>query len=99
VDVLQPGPSDAMFAIVPAIIGVVFVVVLASIVYKAVHLASRGVNPLTVQEDLAARALQSQALQPARTKEQRLDELDELRALGRISEEELQAARARILSE
>lgn len=88
-----------MFTIVPILIGVVFVAVIGSIVYRAVRMASRGQNPLTLQEDLAMQVLKSPPLQRARTKAERLDELDSLRALGRISEEELVAARAKVLSE
>jgi hypothetical protein len=62
-------------------------------------MASRGQNPLTLQEDLAMQVLRSPQLQRAKTKAERLDELDALRALGRISEEELVAARAKVLSE
>lgn len=98
-DLLQPTGFDAMFTIVPILIGIGFVVVIGSIVYRAVRIASRGQNPLTLQEDLAMRVLQAPSLQRARTKAERLDELDSLRALGRITEDELVAARAKVLSE
>jgi hypothetical protein len=98
-DPLQPGGADVMFTVVPVLIVIGFVFVIGSIVYRSVRMARRGQNPLTLQEDVAMRVLRAPQLQRARTKAERLDELDTLRALGRISEEELAAARAKVLSE
>jgi hypothetical protein len=88
-----------MFTVVPILIGLGFVFIIGSIVYRSVRMARRGQNPLTLQEDLADAVRRSPSLQRAKTKAERLDELDSLRALGRISEEELVAARAKVLSE
>jgi hypothetical protein len=88
-----------MFTIVPVLIVLIVVVGIGLTIYRAVRLRSQGVNPLTLEQDLAAQALRSQALQPARSKADRLDELDRLRAMGSISEQELATARARVLSE
>lgn len=96
---LLPSTFDAMFTIVPVLVALVFVVIIGSIVYRSVRMAKRGQNPLTLEEDLAMQVMRSPALQRPSTKAERLDELDRLRALGRISEEELTAARAKILSE
>lgn len=97
-----PGDStafDTMSAVFPVFIGIVFVCIVGSIVYRAVRMANRGQNPLTLQEDLAHQVSRSAALAAPKTKADRLDELDRLRALGRISETELQEARTRILAE
>ena len=88
-----------MFGIVATLIAIGFVVTIATVVYRSVRLARRGVNPLTLQEDLATRALRSEALAPSRSKGDRLAELDALHATGRISDTEHAAARARVLAE
>ncbi|MFD1721981.1 SHOCT domain-containing protein [Amnibacterium endophyticum] len=98
-DPFPAGVSHAAFVVVPAIIGIVFLLIVVSIVYRSVRLGRRGVNPLTLQEDLAARALRSQALAPARSKAERLAELDRLHADGAITDAERADARDRILAE
>ena len=84
---------------VAVLTGIVLVVIVGLIVYRSVRLARRGVNPLTLQEDVATRVLQSDALGPARSKAERLAELDALHADGRITGEEHAAARARVLAD
>ncbi|QNO38248.1 hypothetical protein H4J02_04265 [Protaetiibacter sp. SSC-01] len=87
----------ALFGIVTAIIiiGAIVVVVMALLnARKAVEL---GHNPLTMQTELQAKILDSQALAPERTVEDRLEELERLRAGGSVDDAEYEAARARIL--
>lgn len=101
---LGPGPLpspvfEAGFTVIPVLIGAVFVLIVVLIAYRAIRLARRGVNPLTLQEDLATRALRSEALAPSRSKADRLAELDRLHRDGAISDEERATARDRILTE
>ena len=87
----------ALFGIVTAIIiigGIVVVVMAVLNGRKAVQL---GHNPLTMQTELQAKLLDSQALAPERTVEVRLAELEELREGGLVSEQEYERARANIL--
>ena len=98
-----------------AIFGVVFVLALlgavAGFAIKAMN-ASRivesGHNPLTFETDLAIRAMESRAFapdeaerpdKPEKTVAERLAELDALHAEGTISDTELEAARARVISD
>lgn len=93
-----------------AVIGVLMAVgIIAAIVvtvYRSARMVRRGQNPLTIQEDLARsaqRAMDANAtvspLVPtdARTREQRLAELDDLHARGVISDDEHRTARAEVL--
>jgi hypothetical protein len=57
-----------------------------------------GHDPLTMQTELAARAMDSSLLAPQKSLEARLAELDELRARGVISAEEHAKARADTLA-
>jgi hypothetical protein len=101
-DVDPTGASagfSTMFGLVAILVALGLAFGIGSVVYRSVHLTRRGVNPLTLREDLATQALRSGALAPARSKSDRLDELDLLRSTGRISESEHAAARTRILAE
>jgi hypothetical protein len=102
----DPSGGDTLFAVFPILFGVVALIVVAGIaltitlaVVNAQRLKRQGLNPFTLQSDLAARAMRSQVLAPERTKADRLTELDELRGSGRISDAEFTAARERILAE
>jgi len=94
-----PGADvfGAVFGIVVflMVIGVATMIVVA--VYRAKRMADRGQNPLTMQEDIAYQAMQSQTLAPTKTLEQRLAELDDLHRRGVISDDEHRAARAEAL--
>jgi hypothetical protein len=102
----DPAGGDTLFAVFPILFGIVALIVVAGIaltitlaVVNARRLRQQGLNPLTLQSDLAARAMRAQVLAPARTKAERLTELDDLLGTGRISAEEFQVARERILAE
>ncbi|MEU1970153.1 SHOCT domain-containing protein [Microbacterium sp. NPDC019599] len=81
--------------------GAFFIAVLTFIVVAIVRNARKareaGYDPMTMQTELTARAMSSELLQPAKSTEQRLRELDDLRARGVISAEERDRARADIL--
>jgi hypothetical protein len=102
------GAFDAMVVVVPviAVLGVVSAIAVA--VYRAVRLAKSGQNPLTLDQDLAVRALHSKLLAPTdqaapeeatqtASVEDRLARLDDMHARGLISDEERRTARADIL--
>ena len=80
---------------VVTLLGIVAVVVVT--VYRSRRMVARGQNPLTVQEDIAYRAMQSQTLAPTTTLEQRLAELDDLHRRGVITDDEHRTARAETL--
>lgn len=97
---LVPPVFDLVWTLVAVggvvtLLGIVAVVVLT--VYRARRMAARGQNPLTVQEDIAYRAVQSRAFAPTRPLEQRLAELDDLHRRGVISDDEHRTARAEAL--
>lgn len=107
--VLVPASFDVLWSAAVAIIGIGAVVVVVLVVRNAGRLVRHGIDPTTVEAEVAARLLQSQALAPAvpaeggaaavRSVEERLAELDALHARGVISEEERAAARARVLTD
>jgi uncharacterized membrane protein len=76
---------------------VVFMVVAATRSKRA--LEAGGLDPLAAEAQLAARAANSALLAPPRSLEARLAELDDLRARGVISAEELATARAKALAD
>lgn len=86
-----------LFGVVSAVIGLGFVAIVVTIIVRSTRMAKRGQNPFTLQEDLAYQAMQSRSLAPEKTVEQRLAELDDLRARGVISDEEHRVARAEAL--
>jgi cytochrome c-type biogenesis protein CcmH/NrfG len=91
------GGFDAMFVVVPVMIGLGFVAIVVTIVLRSARMAKRGQNPFTIEEDLAYQAMQSRTLAPEKSLEQRLAELDDLHARGVISDEEHRSARAEAL--
>ena len=88
-----------MFTLVPLAIAGVFVLVVVSAVRNRRTLRDAGYDPLTVQSQMAVRAMDSQLMAPRRTLGERLAELDALRAAGTISPDEHAAARAAALAE
>lgn len=100
---------SAVFALVLVlgIVGSIFGLVIRARKYRI--LKDAGIDPLTVDAQIAAKVLRSDALAPrasepvvatpppAPTIEQRLVELDDLRARGIISDEEHREARAAVL--
>jgi hypothetical protein len=91
-----PGWFIALFVIV-AVAGV------ATTIWRMSVLRSGGLNPFVAREQLEARLNQSLRERPPeaaeRSIEQRLVELEDLHERGVISDSELTAARAKIISE
>ncbi|WP_159614512.1 SHOCT domain-containing protein [Glutamicibacter sp. JC586] len=91
---------DTALALMPWLIGiflVIFVAAVVFIIYAQVRnyqkAKSAGLDPLTLQTDMAARLAQSQVLAPAKSIEAKLAELDQLRSRGVISSDEYAQAR------
>jgi hypothetical protein len=82
--------------------GLLFTGVVVFIIVAAVRNAQKarelGHDPLTMETELAARAIDSSLLAPAGTIEARLAELDSLRSRGIITEAEYAKARAEAIS-
>jgi len=97
VNPLVPDSFSVIFGVFVVIIVLGFGFVIFSIVRNASKATQLGHDPITMQTELTARAIDSQALAPARSVEERLAEVDELLARGAISSDEHAAARARIL--
>lgn len=113
---LDPGMPAGMTAAI-VVFGIFFVGVLVTMVALSVHrfrkAKSQGIDLLTVDQDLAARLMQSEMLRPvdgtagatasgaaggaAKSVEERLRELDDLHERGVISAGERAEARAKIL--
>lgn len=109
VDTSVPGFSDG-FGLFEGIFGVVFVIVALIIVagfvfvgfifvrnYKASK--SAGLDPFTLQTQLAARVANSEMLAPKKSLEEKLAELDSLLARGLITRDEYTQARLKALSD
>lgn len=92
------GAFGVMFTVVSIIIAAGFVTVIVIIVRNVAKVTSAGHDPLTLEADLAMRALDSEILAPAKSIEQRLAEIEDLAARGLISPEERLAARADVLA-
>jgi hypothetical protein len=95
---LAPPMFDVAFSVVAVLVVVGIVSTIVVTIVRATRVARSGHNPLTLDTDLAVRALDSAALRQPKSLEQRLAELDDLRARGIISEEEHRAARAAALA-
>ncbi|WP_049829425.1 hypothetical protein [Arthrobacter sp. RIT-PI-e] len=91
------GPFGVFFVVVLVLVLTGFVVVIVGIIRNSRRIRQSGHDPLTLQSDLAVRALNSDLLSPRRSTEERLAELQRLHRDGTITAEELAAARARIL--
>ncbi|MDQ0094743.1 SHOCT domain-containing protein [Paeniglutamicibacter psychrophenolicus] len=109
---VQPGPfgdSNPMNDLVVGfgVFGVVFVIAFVAVIGFIVFVAVRnykasknaGLDPFTLQTELAVRAAKSQLLAPRQSREQRLAELEDLLARRVITPEEHQQARMKILTE
>lgn len=95
----MPGSdaADAMFTIVPVIIVLGFVAVIGTAIYRFFAARRAGLDPLAGDIQLMGAAKDSQMLAPERSLEERLAEVDGLLAAGTITQDEHDAARARIL--
>ena len=83
---------------------IVAIIAVGGAIWRAVVLSKGGLNPMVAKEQLEVRLAQSlknpatsATGQPARTLEERLTELDDLRERGLISAEELAAGRAKVI--
>lgn len=94
-----PGWFHLLFVGAAVLIAVVTVLIVVSIVRSGAKMRRAGVDPSTAQADLAIRVLQSEALAPRRTTEERLAEIERLHAAGHITDAERAAARAKLLGE
>ena len=94
-------PSDSTFDGFFTLFVIAFVVVAAiSVVVTLMNwkkAADAGVNPLTMDTEAMTTFINSKALAPDKTLEERLAALDALHAKGTISAAELSAARAEVL--
>jgi len=92
------GGFDAMFVVIPVLVVIGVVTTVALVIYRGVHVARAGRNPLTLDTDIAIAALDSPLLASATSLEKRLREVDDLHARGVISDAEHASARAAIIS-
>lgn len=98
---LDPAAAAPVFLVIFALVALfilgtfVFIIVVA--VRNARKARAAGHDPLTMQMDIANRAMDSELLRPARTTENRLRELDDLKSRGIITAEEYATARAEAL--
>lgn len=97
VNPLMPDSFSVIFGVFVVIIVAGIGFVIFSIIRNAQKAAELGHDPITMQTELAAKAIDSAALAPARSVQERLAEVDALLAAGSISADEHAAARARIL--
>ncbi|MBF4633169.1 SHOCT domain-containing protein [Agreia pratensis] len=100
----MPGSTTAdfmpiIFWIICGIIAVVFVFGIVSVVANVRRARRAGHNPLTMQTDIATKLLDSDALSSQPSVEARLEKIEQLRAAGTISNNEYDAARARLLTQ
>ena len=102
----NPDPWNDMvvgFGVFGVLFAIAFVAMIGFIVFVAVrnYRASKnaGLDPFTLQTELAVRAAKSQMLAPRQSREQRLAELEDLLARRVITPEEYQQARMKILTE
>lgn len=86
------------FGIVVLFIIAVAVVMVVMIIRNAAKARELGHDPLTMQTELAARAMDSELLAPRPSLEARLAELDDLHARGVITADEHAKARAEVLA-
>ncbi len=96
-DVPSPGIPGFFKVFIGIFIAVLVIAVVVSI-WRASVLRRAGLNPLTADVQLEARLANSQALKPAKSIEERLAELGDLHQRGVISDEELAAARLKVIS-
>ncbi|MET4064974.1 competence protein ComGC [Frigoribacterium sp. PvP120] len=93
----SPGAFDTGVTLAGFVIGVIVVAMVVLIVVKVVSARRRGINPLTFDAELAAKLRDSSVLQPEKSVEARLAEIDDLHARGVITDAERESARASVL--
>ena len=101
-----PGGLGFVFDSFGVIFAIVALLVLAAFIFTAVvgvrnYKASKnaGLDPFTLQTELAVRAANSEMLAPKKTVEQKLIELDSLLARGVITRDEYTQARLKALTD
>ncbi|MWB98642.1 resistance to Congo red protein [Agromyces seonyuensis] len=87
-----------VFVLVSLVIAAGFVFVVVAIVRNARRARAHGLDPMTMETDLAARVFTSDLLAPAESIESRLARVDALRQSGAISADEHAQARAAIVA-
>jgi cytochrome c-type biogenesis protein CcmH/NrfG len=94
-----PAGSDLMFTLIPIVIAVVIVVIIVMIVMNVRRARQHGLNPLTMRTDMAARFIKNGVgANPDAPLQDRLAELEALKASGAITEREYVQARASALN-
>ena len=88
-----------MFLLFLVLFGFAVVVIVRTLVRSRRVLADNGLDPYAAQAQLAAQVAHSQLLAPGKSLEQRLQELDDLRSRGVITEAEHATARDTALAE
>lgn len=88
---------NAVFIVIAILIAIAFVVVIVSVVRNAGKARRHGLDPMTLQADMAAKVMQSDLLAGEQSKVQRLAEVDALLAQDTITPAEHADARAAIL--
>jgi len=98
-DPINPITPDlaGVFGIVAAVVVIGLIVSMAIRLRNASKAVQAGQNPLTVEYDLALKALSSEALAAPRSTEDKLAEIERLFAEHAITADEREAARLRIL--
>lgn len=91
-----PAGFSVMFVGVSIFIGLVFLLVVVSLVKNFRVMKSRGVDPLSAHGEIAARMAKG-TLFEGKSIEQKLSELDDLRSRGVISDVEHAEGRRRAL--
>lgn len=98
-DPLIPGGYAVMFTVIPIVIVIVFAAIVIIAVMNIRRARKHGLNPLTMQTDMAARFIQHGAgAGPDAPLKDRLAELEALKASGAITEREYAQARASALN-
>ncbi|NQX28556.1 SHOCT domain-containing protein [Microbacteriaceae bacterium VKM Ac-2854] len=94
-----PAGFDLMLTLVPIFIVLVIVVMVVLVVMNVRRARQHGLNPLTMQTDLAARFIKNGVgANPDAPLQDRLAELEALKASGTITEREYAQARASALN-
>jgi hypothetical protein len=95
----MPDGFIGLFVVMAVLVAIGFAINIVRSVARYSTLRSGGLNPFVAREQLEAKLNQSSVIAPAKTLEQRLTELDDLRDRGVITEDERAAARAKVLAE
>ena len=86
-----------VFIVIALVVVAVFMVAIVSVVRNSRKARQHGLDPMTLQADLAAKVMRSDLLSGGQSKAQRLAELDAMLTEGVITPAEHADARAAIL--